>query len=266
VQMAASGIGVGSGGGYPGAGPGHHAPPAYQPGGTLPGGSAPGFPTAGMRTALSGGTFRSNSGGALGPHAASKGLANFQTHSVSDSSWADSLAERSMPARERHLPRVSALPGPPGLQCSAALLSSNAAQSALQLALFKVSKSTSCSVLGACAAPVCAASDVSTLACAPENRTWRPSRQSSASHPALQLSEEVEGVRSSYDVDVPLACKLDVIAGPCTNRGYTNTEDVLEVGGRAGLGWRRGGVDGWAGGDSSSDACQRVFWVPASGG
>lgn len=44
-----------------------------------------------------------------------------------------------------------------------------------------------------------------------------------------QLSEEVEGVRSSMDVDVPLACKLDVIAGPCSGRAYTNTEDVLEV-------------------------------------
>lgn len=39
-------------------------------------------------------------------------------------------------------------------------------------------------------------------------------------------------MRSSVDVDVPLACKLDVVAGPCTNRGYTNTEDVLEVCGR----------------------------------
>ena len=46
----------------------------------------------------------------------------------------------------------------------------------------------------------------------------------------LQLSEEVEGVRSSMEVDVPLACKLDVIAGPCTGRNYTNTEEVLEVG------------------------------------
>lgn len=47
--------------------------------------------------------------------------------------------------------------------------------------------------------------------------------------PPMQLSEEVEGVRSSMDVDVPLACKLDVIAGPCSGRAYTNTEDVLEV-------------------------------------
>lgn len=37
-------------------------------------------------------------------------------------------------------------------------------------------------------------------------------------------------MRSSMDVDVPLACKLDVIAGPCSGRAYTNTEDVLEVG------------------------------------
>ena len=48
----------------------------------------------------------------------------------------------------------------------------------------------------------------------------------------LQLSEEVEVVRSSADVDVPLACKLDVVAGPCLSRpSYVNTEDVLEVGG-----------------------------------
>lgn len=44
-----------------------------------------------------------------------------------------------------------------------------------------------------------------------------------------RLSEEVEAVRASMDVDVPLACKLDVVAGPCTNASYTNTEDVLEI-------------------------------------
>lgn len=44
-----------------------------------------------------------------------------------------------------------------------------------------------------------------------------------------RLSEEVEGVRSSVDVDVPLACKLDVVAGPGTNHSYTNTEEVLEI-------------------------------------
>jgi hypothetical protein len=36
-------------------------------------------------------------------------------------------------------------------------------------------------------------------------------------------------VRSSVDIDVPLACKLDVVAGPGTNHSYTNTEEVLEV-------------------------------------
>ena len=40
-------------------------------------------------------------------------------------------------------------------------------------------------------------------------------------------------MRASMDVDVPLACKLDVVAGPCTNASYTNTEDVLEVRGCA---------------------------------
>ena len=45
------------------------------------------------------------------------------------------------------------------------------------------------------------------------------------------------------DVDVPLACKLDVIAGPCSGRGYINTEDVLEASQRrsnelmSALGW-----------------------------
>jgi hypothetical protein len=37
-------------------------------------------------------------------------------------------------------------------------------------------------------------------------------------------------MRMSMDVDVPLACKLDVVAGPGSGRGYTNTEEVLEVG------------------------------------
>ena len=44
-----------------------------------------------------------------------------------------------------------------------------------------------------------------------------------------QLSEEIEGVRASVDVDVPLACKLDVVGGPCSSGSYTSTEDVLEV-------------------------------------
>jgi hypothetical protein len=41
-------------------------------------------------------------------------------------------------------------------------------------------------------------------------------------------------MRMSMEVDVPLACKLDVVAGPGSGRGYTNTEDVLEVGACAG--------------------------------
>jgi hypothetical protein len=50
-------------------------------------------------------------------------------------------------------------------------------------------------------------------------------------------------VRSSADVDVPLACKLDVVAGPCTNTSYTSTEDVLEVRGCF-VGGERGGERG----------------------
>ena len=51
----------------------------------------------------------------------------------------------------------------------------------------------------------------------------------------------MEVVRSSADVDVPLACKLDVVAGPCLSRpSYVNTEDVLEVGGGGGVGGGKG--------------------------